>query len=269
MDAKSFNIRVPKRWVRVAMIVGATALIVAPLTAIAMHNFDDVPNSNTFHADIAAIADAGVTLGCNPPDNDEYCPDDFVTREQMAAFMNRLGALGPGKTPVANAATVDGIDSSEIVQHGEIVTTVGGGAWIANGGLPPSEYTPLAGTVRAANGAVELELQGPSILGGIGYGLQSIQYCTQSVGGGAVVDRVAVYPGSNSISHLAEDLTNRAAAGCFDLDVGHAGETYTVLVEVSGASLRVGGVEAHWVPTSQLSAAGSPAGDAPDPASDG
>ena len=133
MDAKSFNIRVPKRWVRVAMIVGATALIVAPLTAIAMHNFDDVPNSNTFHADIAAIADAGVTLGCNPPDNDEYCPDDFVTREQMAAFMNRLGALGPGKTPVANAATaveaqtadsattaddanlLDGMDSSEFV----------------------------------------------------------------------------------------------------------------------------------------------------------
>lgn len=105
MDDKSFNIRVPKRWARVAMLVGVTALIVAPLTAIATHSFTDVPNSNTFHGDIAAIADAGVTKGCNPPDNTEYCPDDFVTRGQMAAFMNRLGALGAGKTPVVNAAT--------------------------------------------------------------------------------------------------------------------------------------------------------------------
>jgi hypothetical protein len=32
---------------------------------------------------------AGVTLGCNPPTNDEYCPDDLVTRGQMAAFLKR------------------------------------------------------------------------------------------------------------------------------------------------------------------------------------
>ncbi len=35
MDDKSFNIRVPKRWARIAMVVTVTALIVAPLTAIA------------------------------------------------------------------------------------------------------------------------------------------------------------------------------------------------------------------------------------------
>lgn len=60
-----------------------------------------------FHDDIDAIADAGVTLGCNPPDNTEYCPDDFVTREQMAAFMNRPGALAGGE-PVVDARTVRG-----------------------------------------------------------------------------------------------------------------------------------------------------------------
>jgi hypothetical protein len=105
MDDKSYTIRVPKRWVRVALIVGVTALIVAPLTAIATHSFTDVPNDNTFHADIEAIANVGVTQGCNPPANTLYCPKDLVTREQMAAFMNRLGALGPDQTPVANAAT--------------------------------------------------------------------------------------------------------------------------------------------------------------------
>ena len=41
-----------------------------------------------------------------------YCPKDYVTREQMAAFMNRLGALQAGKTPVVNADKVDGFQGS-------------------------------------------------------------------------------------------------------------------------------------------------------------
>jgi len=94
VDNRSYNIRVPKRWARIAMIVGVTALIVAPLTAVATHSFDDVPNTNTFHDDITWLKDAAVTLGCNPPDNDEFCPDDNVTRAQMAAFMKRLAENG-------------------------------------------------------------------------------------------------------------------------------------------------------------------------------
>lgn len=90
MDDKSFHVRIPKRWVRIAMIVGVTALIVAPLTAIASHSFTDVPDSNIFHADIEWLADAGVTKGCNPPANTEFCPKDSVTREAMSAFMRRF-----------------------------------------------------------------------------------------------------------------------------------------------------------------------------------
>lgn len=41
---------------------------------------------------ISALAGAGVTKGCNPPDNDQFCPDRTVTRGEMAAFMVR--ALG-------------------------------------------------------------------------------------------------------------------------------------------------------------------------------
>ncbi len=44
---------------------------------------------NTFESDINAIAEAGITKGCNPPTNDRYCPNDFVTRGQMAAFLVR------------------------------------------------------------------------------------------------------------------------------------------------------------------------------------
>jgi len=50
--------------------------------------FVDIADS-IFAADIEAIAAAGVTKGCNPPDNNEFCPSDFVTREQMAAFIYR------------------------------------------------------------------------------------------------------------------------------------------------------------------------------------
>jgi hypothetical protein len=44
---------------------------------------------NTFKTDIDRLRVAGVTLGCNPPTNDRYCPDDEVTRGQMAAFLGR------------------------------------------------------------------------------------------------------------------------------------------------------------------------------------
>jgi hypothetical protein len=46
-------------------------------------------DGNTHEADIETIAAAGITRGCNPPDNDEYCPDDGFTRGQAAAFFNR------------------------------------------------------------------------------------------------------------------------------------------------------------------------------------
>lgn len=59
--------------------------------------FDDVPASNTFHGDIAKLATAGITKGCNPPSNSLYCPADSVTRGQMAAFLHRASLIAdPG-----------------------------------------------------------------------------------------------------------------------------------------------------------------------------
>ncbi len=51
--------------------------------------FADVPASHLFFDDIAWLADQGITRGCNPPDNTLFCPDEFVTRGQMAAFLVR------------------------------------------------------------------------------------------------------------------------------------------------------------------------------------
>ncbi len=111
------------RSAHVLVLVLAGGAIAFPLGVVASHQFSDVPPSNTFHADIAAIRDAGVTSGCAPG---KYCPKDFVTREQMAAFLNRLGALEADKTPVVNADRVDGRHAqglTRVAQGGAIATT--------------------------------------------------------------------------------------------------------------------------------------------------
>jgi uncharacterized delta-60 repeat protein len=46
-------------------------------------------DESVFAGDIDRLGAAGVTLGCNPPVNDRFCPDNPVTREQMAAFLTR------------------------------------------------------------------------------------------------------------------------------------------------------------------------------------
>ena len=50
--------------------------------------FEDDDHS-LFADQIDALATAGVTRGCNPPANDRFCPEDPVTRSQMAAFSRR------------------------------------------------------------------------------------------------------------------------------------------------------------------------------------
>ena len=55
------------------------------------HFIDD--NNSIFQADINAIADEGITKGCNPPTNNLYCPGDTVDRGAMAAFLRRAKGL--------------------------------------------------------------------------------------------------------------------------------------------------------------------------------
>jgi hypothetical protein len=61
------------------------------LAATGQDSFTD-DSGSVFQDEINRLAAAGITRGCNPPDNDQFCPDDTITREQMAAFLVR--ALG-------------------------------------------------------------------------------------------------------------------------------------------------------------------------------
>lgn len=49
-------------------------------------------DGNIHEISIEQIARLGITLGCNPPHNDRYCPSGEVSRAQMVAFLFR--ALG-------------------------------------------------------------------------------------------------------------------------------------------------------------------------------
>jgi hypothetical protein len=55
--------------------------------------FVDDDNS-VFESAIDRLGAAGVTQGCNPPVNDRFCPQENVTRGQVAAFLKRGSSYG-------------------------------------------------------------------------------------------------------------------------------------------------------------------------------
>jgi hypothetical protein len=61
------------------------------------HFVDD--NTSIFEPGINKVADARITLGCNPPANTNFCPNDNVTRGQMAGFLTRALGLTPIRPP--------------------------------------------------------------------------------------------------------------------------------------------------------------------------
>jgi chitodextrinase len=78
-------------------------------------------DGNVHEANIEAIAAAGITLGCNPPVNDRYCPNKSVTRGQMAAFLVRALGLtddGGGNSFVDDDGSVFETDIAKLVAAG-------------------------------------------------------------------------------------------------------------------------------------------------------
>ncbi len=56
--------------------------------------FDD-DDQSVFAGAIDRLATAGITRGCNPPDNTMFCPTRPVRRDEMATFLARAGGLDP------------------------------------------------------------------------------------------------------------------------------------------------------------------------------
>jgi hypothetical protein len=62
-------------------------------------NFFTDDNGHIFEGAINRLRAAGITLGCNPPTNNRFCPDQRITRDQMATFLTRALNLTPNKPP--------------------------------------------------------------------------------------------------------------------------------------------------------------------------
>jgi hypothetical protein len=174
-----FEISITKRHLYALVGLVTALLLILPTASWASHTFTDVPDSNVFHDDISWLADAGVTLGCNPPANDQYCPGDTVRRDTMAAFMRRLAenkvvdAATAVQAQNADTATMaddsdllDGKDSAEFLEQGDQFSV----AWLKvdddgtilsqSGGFTVTNLGIDFGTYQISHAAVDLQAVG-------------------------------------------------------------------------------------------------------------
>ena len=98
-----------------ATLQGVLALGGPALHVLEVAPFDDVDWDHLFAREIDWLGDSDVARGCDPPANDAFCPDDPVTRGQMAAFLHRglKGSLEPGE-PVTFTDTADSVFVDDI-----------------------------------------------------------------------------------------------------------------------------------------------------------
>ncbi|MEO6350679.1 MAG: S-layer homology domain-containing protein [Candidatus Limnocylindrales bacterium] len=139
----TIELRRPAR--RSVVLLLGLLLLGAPAVALASHQFGDVPNGHPFHDEIGAIAAAGITAGFN---DGTYRPGDPVTRQAMAAFMERgFGRvrLAIGTTVLTSAlAVAAGGDSVTAVPVRQITITVPG----ASNAFSPQQQVYLQGRIQ-------------------------------------------------------------------------------------------------------------------------
>ncbi|HZD23959.1 MAG TPA: S-layer homology domain-containing protein [Acidimicrobiia bacterium] len=122
------------------VILSVCLLFPLALAATAGGAFVD-DDGNIHEANIDFIASLGITNGCSPPPNPKYCPDDFVTRAQMASFIQRTLDLPPG---------VDRFDDDDGSIHEDAINAIAA-AGITKGCDPqdPRKYCPDDFVTRA------------------------------------------------------------------------------------------------------------------------
>ena len=83
--------------------------------------FEDVPESHPFFAQIQRMKERGITNGCsaNPP---RFCPDDTVTRGQLAAFLVRATEGAPGPVEPLTGGLDPGEPETGFVVFGQRIT---------------------------------------------------------------------------------------------------------------------------------------------------
>jgi hypothetical protein len=122
-----------------------------PASTLDRFNDDD---GHIFESAIQRIAAAGITVGCNPPANTRFCPDQNIKRDQMATFLTRALDLTPNKPPGrCPTLPADDIWNTPIVdlpvhpRSSEYVASIGGSAHLhpdfGSGVWPPGSNSPI------------------------------------------------------------------------------------------------------------------------------
>lgn len=257
------------RTTRAFLVVLTVIAVMLPVIAIAGDRFTDVPDTDPFHTDIGWLADAGVTLGCNPPTNDEFCPEDPVKRKQMAAFMRRFAAyLGAEDGIVSeadtaatagDAGTLDGLDSTDFLLAGTIVTSHHPTEWMDNSGTTnaPTYFTNRIVLSESA----QLGLTAPNEIGGVLYGLTSVEFC-YAAAGAAIISATQLQAHVDvDWSTITFDGTDRTSTSleCYTVEnpsAQHA-DSWNVFLSVSGGDgganvVDIYQVQATWEPTTEV-----------------
>lgn len=150
--------RRPRRALLLALV--ALAAVAVPAAVWASHDFGDVPTSHQFHDQISAIKGAGITTGCG---GGNYCPDDLVRRDAMAAFMHRgygraaessFNAPGQYTLPLTGAIPAGpGDHTVEVLIQGPAGATASG--YVTATYLPFGPTGTNTGIARAERGAAQ------------------------------------------------------------------------------------------------------------------
>jgi hypothetical protein len=109
--------------------------------------------AGVFYNDINSLAAAGITKGCNPPVNNLFCPQDAVTREQMAAFVRRglgLTPLVPPPRPGPSTGNPNG--TAPVPTEAQLVDTTNPDTVVGNG--TPASCTSAAVVAAVAQGGI-------------------------------------------------------------------------------------------------------------------
>jgi hypothetical protein len=240
------------------LVVLLVALALAA-PVLAFDRFTDV-GPGPHHDDITAIAAAGITQGCNPPTNNQYCPDQFVRRDQMGSFLARAAGLG-ANPPVANADKLDGIDASGFLPADDyVVMQVGPWHPSSSTGAMTITYAPAVTTLQSAAAGqrlVQLALDGPASVGAIGYGFKSARICFND--SPVTIDSTEVWQATDfGQLQPAVDNTDRsmASGGCYTISdttptIATGGTTLLLDLQYAAASIALlKSVTTTWTPVS-------------------
>lgn len=96
-------------------------------------------DGSIFEDDIEKLAFSGITLGCNPPANDHFCPNDILRRDQMAAFLGRafgFNDVGAGNLFVDDDGSIFEVDIDRLATAG------------VTNGCSPGYYCPTKSVTR-------------------------------------------------------------------------------------------------------------------------